>query len=366
MLKKKPFALALPAARLRPRRRRLRRRRRRQHHRRHEATTPTPPTARLPRRRRGRREHLRLVDRRAHLRRRRRELLDCGPASAATVDGPGTGDGFALFCAGETDISDASRPIKDEEAAACEDERHRVHRAQGRLRRHLRAHQPGQRRRRVPELRRPLRPHRPGVRGRRQLERRPGAGHRARLDHRAPRRRPRRSRPPARSPAPTTASSRSPSGTSPRPGPRPARSPRTRSRRPATTTRRRPTTPPSSPAWRPIGRPLGWVGFAFAEEAGDEVKELAVVRRAGRRVRRAHAPRRSPTAATRSAASLYIYVNAAKADENPAVAAYVDYYLCDEGIASVERGRLRRPARRPARGHPGRLGGQDHRHPASG
>lgn len=37
-----------------------------------------------------------------------------------SVDGPGTGDGFELFCAGETDISDASRPIKDEEAEACE------------------------------------------------------------------------------------------------------------------------------------------------------------------------------------------------------------------------------------------------------
>src|SRR5688572_26032553 len=29
----------------------------------------------------------------------------------------GTGGGFERFCAGETDISDASRPIKDEEAA---------------------------------------------------------------------------------------------------------------------------------------------------------------------------------------------------------------------------------------------------------
>lgn len=37
------------------------------------------------------------------------------------VDGPGTGDGFALFCGGETDISDASRTIKDEEAATCAD-----------------------------------------------------------------------------------------------------------------------------------------------------------------------------------------------------------------------------------------------------
>ena len=37
------------------------------------------------------------------------------------VSGPGTGDGFLLFCEGETDISDASRAIKDEEAQACAD-----------------------------------------------------------------------------------------------------------------------------------------------------------------------------------------------------------------------------------------------------
>ena len=39
---------------------------------------------------------------------------------AGAVEGPGTGDGFQRFCAGETDISDASRPIKDEEASDCE------------------------------------------------------------------------------------------------------------------------------------------------------------------------------------------------------------------------------------------------------
>ena len=32
-----------------------------------------------------------------------------------TVGVSGTGGGFERFCAGETDISDASRPIKDEE-----------------------------------------------------------------------------------------------------------------------------------------------------------------------------------------------------------------------------------------------------------
>ncbi|HVM39749.1 MAG TPA: phosphate ABC transporter substrate-binding protein PstS family protein [Acidimicrobiia bacterium] len=43
------------------------------------------------------------------------------PNVAVTVDGPGTGDGFELFCNGETDISNASRAIKEEEAAACEE-----------------------------------------------------------------------------------------------------------------------------------------------------------------------------------------------------------------------------------------------------
>jgi phosphate binding protein len=41
------------------------------------------------------------------------------PGVNVTVATAGTGGGFKKFCAGETDISDASRPIKDEEAAAC-------------------------------------------------------------------------------------------------------------------------------------------------------------------------------------------------------------------------------------------------------
>ena len=36
-----------------------------------------------------------------------------------TVGGAGTGDGFERFCAGEIEISDASRPIEDDEKAAC-------------------------------------------------------------------------------------------------------------------------------------------------------------------------------------------------------------------------------------------------------
>jgi len=41
------------------------------------------------------------------------------PSVEITVEGPGTGDGFELFCNGETDISDASRAIAEEEIGVC-------------------------------------------------------------------------------------------------------------------------------------------------------------------------------------------------------------------------------------------------------
>ncbi|MGH2749183.1 MAG: phosphate ABC transporter substrate-binding protein PstS family protein [Actinomycetota bacterium] len=43
------------------------------------------------------------------------------PDVGVSVTGPGTSDGFELFCNGETDISDASRAIAEEEIAACAD-----------------------------------------------------------------------------------------------------------------------------------------------------------------------------------------------------------------------------------------------------
>ena len=51
------------------------------------------------------------------------ELADelSGGGLAVTVEGPGTGDGFQTFCAGEADITDASRPISDEEVQTCAD-----------------------------------------------------------------------------------------------------------------------------------------------------------------------------------------------------------------------------------------------------
>jgi phosphate transport system substrate-binding protein len=48
------------------------------------------------------------------------EFNASNPDVQTSVDGPGTGDGFVLFCDGKTDISDASRPIADDEKKACE------------------------------------------------------------------------------------------------------------------------------------------------------------------------------------------------------------------------------------------------------
>lgn len=48
------------------------------------------------------------------------DFAAANPDVTYEVDGPGTGDGFALFCDGLTDVSDASRAITDEEAATCE------------------------------------------------------------------------------------------------------------------------------------------------------------------------------------------------------------------------------------------------------
>ena len=44
---------------------------------------------------------------------------DADPSINVTVATSGTGGGFEKFCAGETDLSNASRAIKDEEAALC-------------------------------------------------------------------------------------------------------------------------------------------------------------------------------------------------------------------------------------------------------
>jgi len=47
------------------------------------------------------------------------EFQRANPQARATVGVSGTGGGFQKFCAGETDISDASRPIRPSEIEAC-------------------------------------------------------------------------------------------------------------------------------------------------------------------------------------------------------------------------------------------------------
>lgn len=77
---------------------------------------------------------------------------------------------------------------------------------------------------------------------------------------------------------------------------------------------------------------FGWVGFAFADLNRESVRLFEIDAGEGCV---------APTATTIADGSyplsrpLYIYVNKAKAQENPAVAAFVDFYLSDEGYDAV-------------------------------
>jgi phosphate transport system substrate-binding protein len=77
---------------------------------------------------------------------------------------------------------------------------------------------------------------------------------------------------------------------------------------------------------------LGFVGFAYFEGAGSEVKALAVDGGKG-----CVAPTKETIADGTYPLSrgLYIYPNNAKAESNPALTAWVDFYLSDAGIANV-------------------------------
>jgi phosphate transport system substrate-binding protein len=260
------------------------------------------------------------------------KLLDCSGIEA-TVDGPGTGDGFKLFCAGDTDISDASRPIKAEEAQVCADA--------GIDFIELKVAFDG-----ISVLTNPANdavecltfedlyalvgPEADGVdnwKDASALASELGSSTElpdADLVVTAPG---------AESGTydsfleiafKSIATTRSEAG--------------------QITAAQIPTARPDYAsqaddtaiiaAMEASDTPLGWVGFAFAEEAGDQVKELAVSKEAG-------GDCISPSADTIAdgsyplSRSLYLYVNAASAADNPAVAGYVDYYLSDEGIGSV-------------------------------
>ena len=78
---------------------------------------------------------------------------------------------------------------------------------------------------------------------------------------------------------------------------------------------------------------LGFVGFSFAENAGDTIKEFEVDAGDG------CVPPSAETVIDNSyplGRSLYIYVNQEKLSSNAALQPFVDFYLSDEGIASVE------------------------------
>ena len=263
---------------------------------------------------------------------------EAGNSADVTVDGPGTSDGFKAFCAGETDISDASRPISAKEVAECE--------AGGVEFIELEIGFDG-----LTVITNPANDTveclsfadlyalaGPESEGFGRLERRPGAG------------RPNWARAPTFPSAPldiTAPGTESGTydsfielaldghrrGTSSRK----ARSPRSRPRSPVPTTPPRRTTTPSSQAIEGSDSSFGWVGFAFAEEAGDQVKEIAISEEPGGECI-------APSAETIAdgtyplSRSLYIYVNKAKADSNSTLSDYVDFYLGDGYVAVEEVG----------------------------
>ena len=80
---------------------------------------------------------------------------------------------------------------------------------------------------------------------------------------------------------------------------------------------------------------LGFVGFAYAEGASDQIKIIQVDEGSGcvEPTRDTIADGSYPLSRT-----LYIYVNTAKVASNPALKAFVDLYLSDDGLkTSVEQ-----------------------------
>ncbi|MGE3621038.1 MAG: substrate-binding domain-containing protein [Acidimicrobiia bacterium] len=253
------------------------------------------------------------------------KLLDCGSGVAATVDGPGTGDGFELFCDGDTDISDASRPISDDEITACEEggiEFIELKVAVDGISVLTNSANEAIDCLSFADLYALIGPESEGFKkwsDAQSLADELGSDTEfpnANLSITAPgaesgtydsfleivfgdiaeeREQDETARPDYASQADDTAIIAGIEGSD------------------------------SS---------LGWVGFAFAEEAGDKVKEIAIAEEPG-------GDCIEPTAETIASneypisRDLFIYVNAAAAEENEAVAAYVDFYLSDAGIASV-------------------------------
>ena len=178
------------------------------------------------------------------------------PGRDVTVGTSGTGGGFEKFCAGETDISDASRPIKDEEATACR----RTTSSTGAAGRQRRAHGRGQHGQHLGQL-----PHRRAAQDDLGAQRdRSKRGTRSTRASRTS-----RSRSSAQAPI------RAPSTTSP------TRSTVRRAPAAPTTARRRTTTSPSR-VCRATGRP-GLLRLLLLRGEPDKLKAVAI--NSGRRLR---------------------------------------------------------------------------------
>jgi phosphate transport system substrate-binding protein len=260
------------------------------------------------------------------------KLLDCS-GIAATVDGPGTGDGFELFCAGETDISDASRPISEEEVAACEDagiDFVELKIAFDGISVLTNPANDGVECLNFADLYALFGPEAEGVdswSGAQALATELGSATElpdADLTITAPG---------AESGTYDSfneivfgdiSEARAEAGK--------ITEDQIETSRPDYASQADDTA--IIAAMEAEDTPFGFVGFAFAEEAGDQVKEITVAPEAGTDCV-------EPSAETIAdgsypiSRSLYIYVNAANAEENPAVAGFVDFFLSDEGIASV-------------------------------
>lgn len=262
------------------------------------------------------------------------ELLEeSAPGIAVDVDGPGTGDGFELFCSGETDISDASRPIKEEEAAACEEagiEFIEIKVAFDGISVLTSPANEAIECLSFADLYALIGPEAEGFGSwtdAQALANELGSNVEypdASLDLTGPGEESGTYDSFIEIALADVAEARLESG--------------------AITEEQVETTRPdyqSSPDDTVIiqniegsDSSLGWVGFAFAEEAGDAVKEIPIAAENGGDC----IPPSAETIADGSypiSRPLFIYVNAANAEENPAVAAYVDFYL-GEGISAVE------------------------------
>lgn len=262
------------------------------------------------------------------------ELLeDCGSGVLATVDGPGTGDGFQLFCAGETDISDASRPIKEEEATTCADNGVEFIELKVAIDGIAVMTHPGN-----PveclsfaDLYALIGPESEGFGSwtdAQALAAELGSDTTfpdASLDVTAPGEESGTYDSFMEIVFGDISEARAEAG-------------KITEEQIETSRKDYSSQADDNAIIAGIeGSPssLGWVGFAFAEEAGDGVTEIAISAEPGGDCVE---PTPETIASTEYpiARNLYIYVNASVAEENPAVAAYVDFYLSDAGISSVD------------------------------